>query len=563
MPTPDVIRCAERFHLGRPPKPPSRFNISAQYQDFLRTICHRTGTRQILPYVQVGLKHALSRARVLDMNQQSDDAYVKLYANTLMIHVWQVVCLRTLYSQALDENESPMHEFGSYTLAAHMITQETCTCSIEEFKHSLKYWENRLNNRSEQGLWRHETWLFKLPEIVLVRKSRNSIADAYLDALAKGKSYLATEIIDKDRTGQHQTPMRTYTTGSWAKKHFVLGELLCILASVDTVLLEALIDGSLAQKAEMPGHNVFKSMFRTSSVNLQPPSIYLNCICDRKGISPTPFHWQVICEKMLEYVASNSRSGDDLAYHVDQIIAPDVKWPRTLARQGLRRYTEWRTYVENDGDTYPDSTRRKMVKYFVSQMMARIKPQIDDGKGCVPLAAPVVNVGFSKNPTQRLKEHRNHQHSNYLMNLSEALFEYVYPGAFRLQQHVIFTCFSPAHPWFGEIIFTQLAQGYTEEAGGFSHHPAGRSNGSAYASTSRSEWAKFSHNATKSGVLSKELEKINNEARLAREAASTKLASSREFKSEVEDSLKRLENAMLSALDFAQLVEHKEAWTER
>ena len=60
------------------------------------------------------------------------------------------------------------------------------------------------------------------------------------------------------------------------------------------------------------------------------------------------------------------------------------------------------------------------------------------------------------------------------MNLSEAMFQHLYPESFWLQQLVIFTCQKSSHPWFGETIFTQLAQGYTEEAGGFSHCPAGR-----------------------------------------------------------------------------------------
>lgn len=62
---------------------------------------------------------------------------------------------------------------------------------------------------------------------------------------------------------------------------------------------------------------------------------------------------------------------------------------------------------------------------------------------------------------------------------------------FRLQQHIIYACWRKEQTWLGEIVFTQLGQGYTEGAGGFSHYPAGHSNGSAYRSTSDKDWHRF------------------------------------------------------------------------
>ena len=48
-----------------------------------------------------------------------------------------------------------------------------------------------------------------------------------------------------------------------------------------------------------------------------------------------------------------------------------------------------------------------------------------------PLSVPVIEIGFSNDPYTRLKQHRHHESSNYLMNFAEAAFETEFPGAFR------------------------------------------------------------------------------------------------------------------------------------
>ena len=224
------------------------------------------------------------------------------------------------------------------------------------------------------------------------------------------------------------------------------------------------------------------------------------------GISPTPAQWQKVCVSMRKYVEGGPES-DGLVEMVDQLIFPTDNWPPYLAKRGLRRYTEWRSYILNDGDREASSPHRKMVRYFVSQMMGRIETDLRSGKEHSPLAAPVIEIGFSINVNHRLKEHRQHRQSNYLMNLAEAMFKHLYPGIFRLQQLVIYACYKPSHPWFSEIILTQLGQGYTEGAGGFSHYPAGFSNGSAHSKTSKAQWNMFEYEAGRSGRLNRELEK--------------------------------------------------------
>ena len=66
------------------------------------------------------------------------------------------------------------------------------------------------------------------------------------------------------------------------------------------------------------------------------------------------------------------------------------------------------------------------------------------------------------------------------MNLAEAVLQYVFPEMFRLQQRTIFGCFRPLQDWHAEVALTQLAQGYTKGARGFSHHAVGFYNNSAW-----------------------------------------------------------------------------------
>ena len=118
-----------------------------------------------------------------------------------------------------------------------------------------------------------------------------------------------------------------------------------------------------------------------------------------------------------------------------------------------------------------------------------------------PLVAPVTETGYSNNPIRRLKDHRQHRRSNYIMNLTEAMFAHLYPGMFRIQQLIVYPCFTSDQCWQGEIFTTLLSQGYTENAGGFSHYPAGNSNGSAYAQLTDRHWDIYRTRAVKDGCI--------------------------------------------------------------
>lgn len=144
---------------------------------------------------------------------------------------------------------------------------------------------------------------------------------------------------------------------------------------------------------------------------------------------------------MLKYVQADDEY-NELAELIDQQVHPKYNWPNNLAHMGLRRYTEWRSHIEK-GSYHPDSLHRKWVRYFIDQLKGRMTGQ----PLYAPLSVPVIEIGFSNDPDRRLRQHRHHESSNYLMNLAEAIFEKEYPGAFRLQQNIIYACFRPVQTW--------------------------------------------------------------------------------------------------------------------
>lgn len=537
---PQAITSAQDISQSRPPLSLVDVKVHQRYLRFVQDLCEGTGTASVAPDVKEGLPLALQRARSINLDADlSVNNDLDTYGFALIIHVWQVVCLRVQYGVFPDD--SLAWEFGAYFLSAHAIAQKYRAVTSQLLRSAVQYWEKRLSDTHICGSWRKDTWLRTVAEFdPTLPQNRNETANEYMKNLIdSGKSKLAFLIMQKDASGPHNTPLRKYTQDTRSKKSWALSEITGILASMDHELLKSLIDGSLPRKAEIPAGQVSNALQRIQDQKPSPPSIYQNCICDQMGISPTPVQWELVCGHMLEYVQGGKES-NELAMVVDQLIYPTDDWPPQLARRGLRRYTEWRSYIEGDGDRQPSFAHRGMVRYFVSEMMSRIKDDLQGGRGHIPLASPVIEIGFSINTNYRLREHRKHQQSNYLMNLAEAMFKHLYPGSFRLQQLVIYACYRPSHPWFSEIILTQLGQGYTDGAGGFSHYPAGRSNGSAYNKTSKSEWDQFEYEAGRSGLLDRELKRIS-------------IRNSREYE-ESKMELERSESSLNAELDYLACV---------
>lgn len=212
-----------------------------------------------------------------------------------------------------------------------------------------------------------------------------------------------------------------------------------------------------------------------------------------------------ICSDIERYTKTVCSAED---YHwaalIDQRWAPSKSWPSELTLQGFRRYLDWRNVIVNK-TARRCINRRKILSSFNHQLLTRVRQERHAGRIHTPFQAAITEVGYSIRPKTRLAEHKQHRSSNYIMNVVDAMLRYRYGGAFTLKQGILFSCWHLAQPWLSEIAFTQLAQGYVQNAGGFSHYPAGFSNGSAWSKTPMKQWAAYQQDALQDGSLLKRM----------------------------------------------------------
>lgn len=284
------------------------------------------------------------------------------------------------------------------------------------------------------------------------------------------------------------------------------------------------------------------------------PSTYHQQLVDKKGLSPTCNQVRKALSMARDYIFGTDHPDarkmgakhkcqvdDKMANKLDQ-TRHDIPLP--LFRQSFRNYL-WTERVEDAQSKA--SKRPKLASSATStgrisristavkgsagtkfrvQLLSdarvaqtinfcdRLQDRLDAipaGDQDKPLAHPLMEVGYSKRSIERLKKHAAHESSNYLMNLFEAIFEVLasdpranFPQIF-LEQHIIYLIWRVEQAEISEIGWTKLAEGYTCNAGGFSHYPAGQSNYSAQKVPAQ-EWSYASEVALTCSPWEKEIE---------------------------------------------------------
>ena len=476
-----------------PPIDWATINVGDVYRRFLKNLCRQTASAENESTTVLGIQYAATLLRNQNLREEIQSSSPSSHAYALVITTWLAIC-RDVQMGEEPSDLSTTTLCGAAFLTAHDILQETFDIDTEILADTVRFLEGRLlamNARKREWI-RAPWWRSVKRQIDPISKppstlGLDSVATAYSDALEYGEvDGLANELLNRQDFGP-ETPLRLLIKepGQF-NSHKV--EIIKMLASTDKDLLRACIQRRVPALSERRCEPVANALKDNLQGDRRRPVIYLNELCDRAGSSPTTIQWKRVLLLTQLYITPGQGS-DELAARVDQLSSwRSDNWPRRLARLGLRRYTELRSYQEY-GSEEPCKSRRDIVQHFIDRMTERVVQAESAGKSHIPFDAAVIEIGYTINPSRRLREHRSHSHSNYLMNLSEALFEHVYPNYFPIKQVILFSCWLRTHPWLGEIIFTQLCQGYTVNAGGFSHYPAGRSNGSAYKSTVSKEWA--------------------------------------------------------------------------
>ncbi|KAL9017243.1 MAG: hypothetical protein Q9185_005408 [Variospora sp. 1 TL-2023] len=463
--------------------------LNNRYRRYLGRLCLNTGTSRLEADVTRSVPHVQSTICSLEMGHSYyEEPDIDVFAFALIVYCWLVVCKKRMQGAPPREGERLHVRFGAYFLAAYeLLKTKLANVELEYVVLAMDYWEERTFDHQGRSIWTRQHWFAELEmEDVNEPCRRNGEADEFLETLRnRGVEFLARSLAKKEVEQQKSalTSMPDRRTFPW---------LVALMASIDPELLRAIIEGQIARKAEIPHTPLSDRLKRMMDNQDHQPSIYQNAICDREGMSPTPCQWHRICHLMQVYVDDDSVLGDELAAEVDQLIYPSCQWPVPVkaVEKSLRRYTEWDSFVY-EGSLEHASGRRMIISEFADQLKVRLDEEVAKGRKHVPLVAPVVQVGFSDRVITRLWQHRHHKDSNYIMNLAQALFQHEYPDRFCLKQHIIFECFQPDQPWFGEILLTRLSQAYTERGSGFSHYGAGFSNGASWRQRPATDWHRF------------------------------------------------------------------------
>lgn len=503
---PNTIRDAERVADGLPLGQVRSYRGGRRYADFLNNLCIVTATEPAEEHTRTGLPYAMETASSISLDDDRDvSSLLDVYAFALVIHVWQLVCLRLQNGEYPGNDVSLSSQWSSYFLSAHVIAeQHRCKVSVSKLKKATQYWEERLQKKGEGTSWLKARWAI---DIVQADQDgtfrRNATADRYLQTLDEEGVTPLTKVIMEESV--NTIPGERTQLARMAESPEGLREarrqMAMMLRSMSTALLRAIIQGQVPRLAAWDAGEVFDGFWiLNEGEECEKPGIYLQSLCDEAGFSPSASQWLEVTDLMIVYI-SNDKASEELATDVDQIIHPEPRWPRSLTAKGLRRYMDWRSYLDKSRNE-PDRHHRKMVQCFVDQLRKRLQNETLHA----PMKVPLVDIGFSYRPKQRLRQHRQHESSNYLMNLAEALFKYRYPGMFRLLQRIMFKCFRPVQAFMAEIVFTRLAQGYVNGGGGFNHSPAGLSEEIPFDNLTHRDWESLEEQVYASGVLERALQ---------------------------------------------------------
>ena len=471
-------------------------SIDQAYKDIIHMICDKTDTLNCEAVVIDAVPGAVAATSVSALLKRLASGPFHRMVSAFVVCIWLMVC--SVYHARIQLTElctTPITRLcACYWLLAESIINRTADdTSRSDISHEnmILAWQcllkdSLLRNRPESSDWLASLVprLDDLANAAPPAPMRNDETMLYMSALNRADiMHLAWELV-KDKSMSQISGIRDYIQKEGLRASRVVHQRIWLtLAGIDQDILKSLINGRLSQDYCSRGSSVRRALESTSHSR---PGIYVNCIADELGVPPSPAHWEAVCDVMQTYLATKRRDREDeVAKLIDRAVSPSQDWEEQFADDGKRRYLDpaprslsQSSFIVDDEPTQAGKPRRKKVQTFITNMRARMKRE--GREQTKPMHHAVVEVGYATDPRKRLRSHLDHVSSNYLMNLAEATFQYLYHDRFQLMQFVIFNCWQPEQCWLGEIIVTQLGQGYTKDGYGFNYHPAGTSNGNAF-----------------------------------------------------------------------------------
>ncbi|KAF3048377.1 hypothetical protein E8E12_011743 [Didymella heteroderae] len=270
-------------------------------------------------------------------------------------------------------------------------------------------------------------------------------------------------------------------------------ECALILASAPRVFFAA-VEGSLNTVIQERVHN--------------QPSIYIHLLADEEGRAPSPVQYLLIRDMIQDYI---SGCPSEHANQIDNIMPTPV--PLDVSTQVHRKY------LSTPSTKHPPKRIIALTRLIAG--IADRCAQIPLDLHSMPLRYPPSEVGYALNAHKRLAQHRAHQSSNYVMNLVEDIYTYLFrtnvlAQHYRLHQCVIYLIFRPSQAAIAEIFCSGLLQCWVH-LGGFNAYPAGRSIASSLR-VQMGEWDKHMNTAKETGLLEGNMQILRERAEIWRKA---------------------------------------------
>jgi hypothetical protein len=251
-----------------------------------------------------------------------------------------------------------------------------------------------------------------------------------------------------------------------------------VLASSAPGIILSAIQGRISVSRKMDKE--FQKIIDRNMLSDRTPSIYLNEINEfGTCLPPLITHMRELVKRLGQYATD-----DRYALRIDRVKG--IKTTHHFQdREHGSRLQERRYFGKptvKDPNVFDRRKRRldlyvKLLEKFLDEEEAS---SIDDR-----LSRPLTEVGYATHPNLRLKQHRNHHSSNFLMNLVEIILQQHFPAnasltkfrGYQLKQHILMNCWDPSHAPIGEAVFSELSQCYMDQGKGFSYCHAGLSTG--------------------------------------------------------------------------------------
>jgi hypothetical protein len=271
-----------------------------------------------------------------------------------------------------------------------------------------------------------------------------------------------------------------------------------ILADTPLVILQSLLDDSLAEKVEGgdPSHHALADYFdqsnyvqfiqRATADSTGPhvnrwvkrhkvqfsPSFYVRILANANGQSPTPVQMRKVITRMRQYISG------DLGY-VDECVAIDNAF-RSNRSDATNIRDRQHYFLEGSVQ------RVQVILTFCEALEDLLQTHAPPGSMAesMPFKYKVKYFGFTTNDSERNKRH-DAGRTNWLKALYHSICKAEFHDAdnqpeFTWHHYVIGFPVSVDECHLGEEIFCQIGCGYFHTGLGFNIQPAGISIGSAY-----------------------------------------------------------------------------------